>query len=60
MCDRYSSVHGYICQECFGELVVTRPESIKIFMESDKVDPLEAPTGVDYQYVFPIRRDPDV
>ena len=37
MCDRYSSEHGYICDDCFHELA-TAPHTISIydFMWSDK------------------------
>lgn len=36
MCDRYSSEYGYICYECFEELVESGPETnIKAFMESN-------------------------
>lgn len=38
MCHRYSSKHGYICHECFKELVQSGAETnIKMFMESEKV-----------------------
>ena len=37
MCDRYSNIHGYICSECFDELVQSGPETkVASFMESDK------------------------
>lgn len=37
MCDRYSSTHGYICDECFEDLVNTGPETnIKQFMNTHK------------------------
>ena len=37
MCDRYSSVHGYICYDCFEELVSKGLEvNISKFMGSEK------------------------
>ena len=37
MCDRYSTAHGYICYECFEELVNSGAETdIYKFMESPK------------------------
>ena len=36
MCDRYSFTHGYICDDCFEELVETRPDSIAAFMAAEK------------------------
>ena len=37
MCDRYSHEYGYICNECFEELVNLGPQAnIGAFMDSDK------------------------
>lgn len=37
MCDRVSSVHGYICNECFEELVHSGAETNVIqFLKTDK------------------------
>ena len=37
MCDRYSFEYGYICNECFEELILTGPTTdIKIFMNTVK------------------------
>jgi hypothetical protein len=37
MCGRYSYEHGYLCYECFDELVSSGPETnITNFMESVK------------------------
>jgi hypothetical protein len=37
MCDRLSHEYGYICNECFDELVQSGPETdVKEFMASDK------------------------
>jgi len=39
MCRRLSPVHGYICDECFEELIALGPEAnIKNFMLGNKVD----------------------
>ena len=37
MCDRYSSEYGYICGDCFKELVAFKPKNhkeIEMFMDS--------------------------
>jgi hypothetical protein len=36
MCDRYSSTYGYICNECFDELVASGKKNIQKFMESNR------------------------
>ena len=37
MCDRLSSEYGYICNECFDELVNLGPETdIELFMDQEK------------------------
>ena len=37
LCDRYSSTYGYICWECFDELVSLGPKTdIESFMNSVK------------------------
>ena len=42
MCDRLSSKHGYICDECFDELIATGPRTdIDNFMKSKKNDEKE-------------------
>lgn len=39
MCYRYSYRHGYICNDCFDELVASGPEtSIADFMQTPKRD----------------------
>ena len=35
LCDRYSRTHGYICGECYSQLLNTSL-SIEYFMETDK------------------------
>ena len=36
MCDRYSDDYGYICDECFEELVTRGPVDIDGFMNTKK------------------------
>ena len=45
MCDRYSHEYGYICDECYEELIRT-PQSIHKFMETPKTHN-DIHTGVD-------------
>lgn len=40
MCDRYSIRYGYICSDCFSELIKSNL-SIRDFMETDPGDSLE-------------------
>jgi hypothetical protein len=41
MCDRISQIHGYICNDCFNELVASGPETnIEIFMNTPKRNPI--------------------
>lgn len=35
MCSRYADKYGYICDECFEELVLSR-KSVKEFMKTEK------------------------
>jgi len=38
MCDRLSDTHGYICNDCFDELVELGPQTyVEFFMNSDKI-----------------------
>ncbi len=38
MCDRYSDLHGYICYECFEELVQNGAETnVAQFMDTAKI-----------------------
>lgn len=32
MCDRYSILYGYLCEECFNEIVEANPENIDLFL----------------------------
>jgi len=36
MCDRLSHTHGYICSECFEELLRSNETDIEKFMSSNK------------------------
>ena len=38
MCDRYSYKYGYICNECFNELLSTQDLTIEEFMDTCKDD----------------------
>lgn len=56
--DRYSDCHGYICNECFSELVLKRDSiSVEEFMKSEK--PNESPKDMDfyefYGEIFPLQ-----
>jgi hypothetical protein len=44
MCDRYSPKHGYLCNECFSEMVETGL-TISAFMVTGKI---EKDIGYDY------------
>lgn len=35
MCDRHSYEYGYLCNECFDELVATNPKDIDAFMGNE-------------------------
>lgn len=39
MCGRYSHQYGYICSECFQELVTLNMSSIKDFMNTERPEP---------------------
>lgn len=53
MCDRYSNLHGYICDECFRELVRSGPMTdICDFMISTKPDDTTAESRARYAAVF--------
>jgi len=57
MCDRYNSDHGYICNECFNELVESGKTNIQKFMDSDKRKKVDKEArGYDYyNEIFPGR-----
>lgn len=56
MCDRYSTEHGYICYECFEELVDTGPATdVKEFMNSPKKTVTNEREAAEFRYdkLFP-------
>jgi hypothetical protein len=56
MCDRHSDKHGYICYECFDELVKKGAmQNISEFMKSNKDDSLYSDFAIDiFENEFPI------
>ena len=53
MCDRVSREYGYICNECFKELVFTGPETnIESFMDSKKqnIESAKARFGFEFKW----------
>jgi len=60
-CDRYSDKHGYICPECFIELIDSGVSTdIKEFMDSEKHSELElAKETASFRYdrIFTLRDD---
>lgn len=49
MCNRYSYTHGYICEECFAELVsLGVGTDIEDFLESTKKE--GSPPDIAYLY----------
>jgi len=54
MCDRLSPTHGYICGDCFEELVGLGPAvSIKKFMASEKQPHYEEAARARFNVEFP-------
>ncbi len=54
MCDRHSDEHGYICDECFNELVLLGVQTnISEFMESRKIENQESHSRAYFDAVFP-------
>jgi len=58
MCDRYSHIYGYICNECFAELVSLGPgASVPGFLESTRAedpDALKRAALLRFDAVFPL------
>jgi len=50
MCTRYSLMHGYICDECFEELVMSMKD-VSDFMISDKPNDFVSGTEFRRQYL---------
>ena len=60
MCDRYSHKHGYLCNECFSELVDLGPSvCIATFMKSIKqFEPNKSLNAQKvYDAEFPVRHE---
>ncbi len=53
LCDRHSTVYGYICDDCFDELVFTGTIDIGFFMGSP-APPSIRPGADYYEELFPI------
>ena len=55
MCDRYSDKYGYLCWECYSELV-NKKISVSEFMRTIKAKEEENPyTYAFYDEIFPMR-----
>lgn len=52
MCDRYSNEYGYICDECFDELVQTGITNIHDFMNSRPVRNQREAVEAYYNEIF--------
>jgi len=56
MCDRYSPEYGYICDECFEELVEAGPVDIESFMGTRRKRPVpDIDWYSHYNEIFPDR-----
>ena len=56
MCDRYSKEYGYICDECFDELVKSGPLTrIDLFMQTSKKEVNNNLAYNRYNEVFQIK-----
>ncbi len=54
MCDRLSHLHGYICYDCFEELVKSGPETnIAAFMGATKQPNNETAARARFEVEFP-------
>lgn len=54
MCHRLSTVHGYICNECFEELVQSGPETrVETFMATDKKNGSKESAFARFDVEFP-------
>lgn len=55
MCDRHSHEYGYICSECFAELISSGPTTdINEFMQSERVPYRAAEALARYDVAFPM------
>ena len=56
MCDRYSSQYGYLCYECFEELVSCGlHQDIEDFLESPKKEDNHEATYTRFNNIFSLR-----
>ena len=56
MCNRYSNTYGYICDECFNELVAKGVRTdIEQFMRSDKQSNNTEAIEIYFDSIFPDR-----
>jgi hypothetical protein len=53
LCDRYSSKFGYICNECFEELVASKTLDVAAFMKTDPDTELPSFHRDWYEDIFP-------
>jgi len=51
MCDRYSSLYGYLCDECFEELITSGTWNIEYFMGTPRPQ-VESPSLEWYEGIF--------
>jgi hypothetical protein len=56
LCDRYSDVYGYLCYDCFEELIVYGPNtSLKWFMSGGKLTDRTEDAEAKFDAIFPDR-----
>lgn len=56
MSERYSDEYGYLCYECFDELVALGPETnISNFMKTSKQPKREEAATARFEVEFPLR-----
>jgi hypothetical protein len=53
MCTRYNERFGYICDECFEELVASKSLDVAAFMETNPQDELPSFHREWYEDIFP-------
>lgn len=58
MCDRLSGEHGYICHECFEELVSLGVQTdINVFLDSPKKNANKDAARAYFETIFSMPRD---
>ena len=58
MCDRLSHIYGYICDDCFEELVGLGPAvNVEEFMQSEKGPNQAEAARARFNVEFPVMRD---